>query len=304
MNAIAARSTFQESSSYTQIETRFDEEFGVLWGYMNPTPRPTFNATLLNEAREFGRRIRDAGGTIEVAGKQHTVHYAIEASRVPGIYNLGGDLELFKTAIARQDKAALLKYGEACIDNVYAWSTSFGVPLTSIALVQGDAMGGGFESALSANVLVAEESARMGFPEILFNLFPGMGAYSLLLRKVGRRTTEEMISSGNIYTARQLYDMGIVDVLAADGAGEAAIYGFIKKHSKAQNGRRAIEMTSRTIDPLSYEELLRVVTIWVDAALRLSERDIRMMDRLVRAQTRNAQLEVVSDNVMPLQRTA
>jgi DSF synthase len=98
--------------------------------------------------------------------------------------------------------------------------------------------------------------------------------------------------------------MGVVDVLAADGAGEASVYGFIKKHSKAPNGRRAIEMTSRSIDPLSYEELLRVVAIWVDAALRLSERDMRMMDRLVRAQNRNAQLEVVTDNVMPLQRTA
>jgi DSF synthase len=56
--------------------------------------------------------------------------------------------------------------------------------------------------------LIAEESSRMGFPEVLFNLFPGMGAYSFLQRKVGRRVTEELITSGNTYTARQLYDMG------------------------------------------------------------------------------------------------
>jgi DSF synthase len=49
-----------------------------------------------------------------------------------------------------------------------------------------------------------------------------------------------MITSGAIYSARQLYDMGVVDVLAPDGTGEAAIYGYIRKHAKAANGRRGV----------------------------------------------------------------
>jgi DSF synthase len=142
----------------------------------------------------------------------------------------------------------------------------------------------------------------MGFPEILFNLFPGMGAYSFLARKVGRRMTEEFITSGNMYTGRQLYDMGVVDVLAPDGAGEAAVYGFIRKHAKAANGRRAIERLRHEVEPVSYDELMRVVGVWADAALRLDERDLRMMERLVRAQNRGAQLEVVPATVTPLQR--
>src|SRR5208282_77608 len=120
----------------------------------------------------------------------------------------------------------------------------------------------------------------------LFNLFPGMGAYSFLARKVGRRITEELVTSGNLYTARQLFDLGIVDVLAPDGAGEAAVYSFIRKHARAPNGRRAIEMVRREVEPITYEELMRIVSIWADAALRLSERDIRLMERLVRAQNR------------------
>src|SRR5206468_5862463 len=93
---------------------------------------------------------------------------------------------------------------------------------------------------------------------------------------LGRRSAEELICSGNLYTARQLYDMGVVDVLAPDGAGEAAVYSFIKKHTKAANGRRAIEMVRREIEPVTREELMRVVEIWADAALRLTERDLRM----------------------------
>lgn len=303
MNAVA-EVRFFEQAQFTQIETRFDPEYGVLWGFMNPKPSPTFNPQLLAEACDFAMSITKAGGLIWDAGQQHVINYVIEASKVPGVYNLGGDLAFFRDAITRHDREMLLGYGRSCIDNVYAWATCFAQPLTTIALVQGDAMGGGLESALSATVLVAEESARMGFPEILFNLFPGMGAYSLLRRKVGRRITEEMIYSGALYTGRQLYDLGIVDVLAPDGAGEAAVYSYIKKHVKGANGRRAMELASREIAPINYDELLRVVNIWVDAALRLTERDLRMMERLVRAQSKGAQIEVVSSNITQLQRAS
>src|SRR5207248_9216775 len=199
----------------------------------------------------------------------------------------------------------LMEYGRRCIDNMYPWSRNLDLPLTTVALVEGDALGGGFECALSASVLVAEESVRMGFPEILFNLFPGMGAYSFLARKVGRRITDELVTGGNMYTARQLYDLGVVDVLAPDGLGEAAVYSFVRKHARTPNGRRALEMVRREVEPVTHEELMRVVNIWADAALRLSERDLRLMERLVRAQSRSADLLLVDDaptaTVTPLQ---
>ena len=273
-------------TQFSQVEVRFDQEYGVIWGLMDPKPRSTFNTQLLSQLRGYIASITDPGGYVLQKGKEHRIDYAVIASKVPGIFNLGGDLVLFRDAIDRGDRALLLNYGEQCIDNLYPWSRNCDLPLTTIALVQGDALGGGFECALSSSVLIAEESSRMGFPEIIFNLFPGMGAYSFLLRKVGRRVTEELITSGNTYTARQLYDMGVVDVLAPDGAGEAALYGFIRKHAKSANGRRAIEQARQDISPIAREELIRIVGIWADAALRLSDRDIRMMDRLVRAQNK------------------
>ena len=54
-------------------------------------------------------------------------------------------------------------------------------------------MGGGFEAALAGNVLVAERGTRLGFPEVLFGLFPGMGAYTLLRRRVDAVTAEKII---------------------------------------------------------------------------------------------------------------
>ena len=310
MNAIAeSRNTSAEIRDlplpqFEQLDLRFDADSAVMWHFMKPRSRPVFNLDLLADLRTFHATIAERGGRVWENGKQHQIGYLVLGSRAPGVYNLGGDLSLFRDAIISGSRESLVGYGKKCIDNMYPWSRNLELPLTTIAMVEGDALGGGFECALSASVLVAEESARMGFPEVLFNLFPGMGAYSFLSRKIGRRATEELITSGNIYTARQLYDLGVVDVLAPDGAAEAAVHGFIRKHAKAANGRRALELVRREIEPVTYEELLKVVEIWADAALRLTERDLRMMDRLVRAQTKNVDLELVASNVTPLQRSA
>ena len=102
-----------------------------------------------------------------------------------------------------------------------------------------------------------------------------MGAYSFLSRKVGRRVTEDLITSGKIYSARELYDLGVVDVITPTGTGEAAVESFVRKHARSGNGRRGIEAIARETNPLKHEELVRVVELWADAALKLSERDMR-----------------------------
>lgn len=269
------------------VETRLDPDPGVYWAYMKSPARPWFTPALLADLTRYVDSIQDGAGCFSDQDDEScTVRYAVIASRVPGVFSLGGDLELFKGAIARRERTALVHYGRQCVDTLYRWWLNCELPLTTISLVQGDALGGGFECALASSFVVAEESARMGFPEVLFNLFPGMGAYSFLIRKIGRKLTEELISSGTTYSARQLHDMGVVDVVAAEGSGEAAVAAFIATHSRSSNGRRGIEAVAREIQPLKHEELIKVVDIWADAALRLGDRDIKLMDRLLRAQTR------------------
>ena len=94
-------------------------------------------------------------------------------------------------------------------------------------------------------------------------------------RKVGRRIAEELITSGAVYTARQLFDMGVVDVITAEGTGEAAVYAYIRKHAKSGNGRRAFERARAEVSPVTREELVRVVEVWADAALEIQDRDLR-----------------------------
>jgi DSF synthase len=271
--------------TYSEVEYEFEPATGTVWGYMNQRGNPCFNLGLLKDLRSFGGDLTANSGHVDFDGAMHKANYYVAGSRVPGVFNLGGDLALFLLLIRTRDRDALSHYAKLCIDNIHARVQNYFCPnLTTISLVQGDALGGGFETALSSDVLVAEESAVMGLPEILFNLFPGMGAYSLLARRIGARGAEELILSGKLLPATRLYEMGVVDVLAKDGEGEATVQDWIAKNARRRNGYQAVMRVRQQVNPITREELDAVVETWVDCALRLEERDTRMMSRVVRAQ--------------------
>lgn len=222
----------------------------------------------------------------QIGAGQDPIQYLVFGSNGPGVYNLGGDIVFFADRIRAGDRAAMHAYAHLCIDVIHGNYTAFQMPIVTIALVQGDALGGGFEDALSHDVLVAERSARLGLPEILFNLFPGMGAYSFLSRRIGALATEKMIMSGNLYTGAELHDMGVVDVLAEDGQGEAAVRDYIDRNARKFNAQHAMFRTRRQVNPITVEELRNVVDIWVETAMSVTEPDLRKMERLAQAQKR------------------
>lgn len=265
-------------SRYSYLNTYFDEKYKIAWGYMHAKPRPCFTPTLLGELQDWVTNIS--------AQQKQDIRFAVLASDVPGVYNLGGDLDLFRGLIQKKDRTGLFNYAKSCIDGLYIKMKNFHRDITHITLVQGDALGGGFECALAGDILIAERSSKMGFPEVLFNLFPGMGAYSILSRKLDSAQAERMILSGKLYNAEELYEMGIVDVLANDGQGEAAVYDYVRKESRASNGYRAFRAAKNSLNPVTYEELMTITGIWVDAALQLKERDLRMMERLAARQNK------------------
>ncbi len=271
----------------SQYLTEFEPATGTIWGYFQPKGTPCFSLGLLKDIRQHDSALAANGGRVEVGGELQKAHYYVCASRVPRVFNLGGDLALFVLLIKARDREALAHYARLCIDNVHPRIQNYFCPtLTTISLVQGDALGGGFECAMSSDVLVAEESAQLGLPEILFNLFPGMGAVSLLTRRIGLRAAEELILSGKVLPAAKLHEMGIVDVLAKDGQGEAAVAEWIMKNDRRRNGMQALHRTRQQVSPITREELDAIAETWVDAALRIEDRDLKMMSRIVRSQMR------------------
>lgn len=271
--------------SYREIDVQFDPSDGTCWCWMNPTAAPSFTVGMLDELRNHCRDMREVGLRASDPGSGPIKH-SVLASRTPGIFNLGGDLARFTSWIRTRDRERLTAYARACIDVSHDNANGFGGQAISISLVQGDALGGGLESALSSHFVVAERGVKFGLPEILFNLFPGMGAYSLLARKLGAAQARKMLIGGKLYTAEEFYELGLVHVLAEPGDGVAETHRLIGRNLRRHNGLLAIEATARRVDGVSYEELKDVTDIWIEAALCLSDPDLRKMEKLALAQNR------------------
>lgn len=268
-----------------QLRATFDPELGAMWLRWNPRPRPCFNPPLLAACNEYCQFLQDNNGVIQRGERSHKVEFSVLGSDVPGVFNLGGDLDLFTKLIEERNRAGLLEYGMACVEVVFRNYVCYGLPLTTVSLVQGECLGGGFEAALSSQVVIAERSARFGFPEIMFNLFPGMGAVSFVLRRSNKRTADELTGSGNIYSAEDLLQRGIVDMVVDDGEGPAAVRDYLR--TRGRHLRPLFEMRRR-VARLTREELADIVNIWVDFALRINRRDLRLMGHIVARQDRLA----------------
>lgn len=275
----------------THSTVRVDREAGTSTLSMHPSPRPSFNRDLLREIEawrdDLANQVRQ-----EIASKGHaSIRYAVLDSALPDAFNFGGDLNHFIECIEAGDRDALADYAHACIRCTHGFSLGWDVPVISIALVEARAQGGGFEAALAANVLIAEKGTHMGFPEVLFNLFPGMGAYSFLSRKVSPAIAERLILSGNLYEAEELYEMGAVDVLAEPGEGRQVLQDYIRTADKRDNVHGLMRTIRATQNRVPFEELRDITELWVDSAMQLTRRELRTMARLVRAQDRRTEGE-------------
>ncbi|MDZ7747559.1 MAG: crotonase/enoyl-CoA hydratase family protein [Halofilum sp. (in: g-proteobacteria)] len=281
-NLVTFPSTTSHSSAHATV--RVDQEMGASILSMHPSPRPSFTPELLADIEAWRDSVAELGNGRPADGAG--IRYAVLRSDLEGIFNFGGDLQRFVDLIRDGDREGLMDYALACIRCTHAFSRGFGAPVTSIALVQGRAQGGGFEAALAANVLIAERGTRLGFPEVLFNLFPGMGAYSFLSRKVSPSIAERLILSGDLYEAETLYEMGVIDVLAEPGEGEERLRSYIRDADRHDHVHELMQRIRERQNKVPFEELREITEFWVESALRLSGRELRTMERLVRAQDR------------------
>lgn len=224
----------------------------------------------------------------DIAANPGLVRHYVMTSDVPGVFNFGGDLALFVLLIRARDIESLRMYGRRCVDLVWWMETAAQRGVHTTVLVQGDTLGGGLESVMPFHKVIFERSAQAGFPEVLFNLFPGMGAWNFTIRKAGFAVANDMILSGRLYTAEQLHRRGLVDIVVDDGDGEAAVEHVVRMVHPRLRGTLATLQARRMASPITYESLSAIVDLWTETAMSLTDRDLRLMERLARAQVRKA----------------
>ena len=269
---------FTDSARFTQLAGYYEEERRTVWMMLRAQPRPCFNHALIEEIMNLSWLVRQSGFDVD---------FWVTGSVVPDMYNTGGDLRFFVDCIENGRREALRAYARACVDCVHAASRGFDTGAITLSMVEGSALGGGFEAALAHHFLLAQRDARLGFPEIAFNLFPGMGGYSLVARRSGMKLAEELIYKGESHTAEWYEQQGLVDVLFEPGQGYVATRTFIDTLQPKMNGVRAMLRARQRVMQLPRSELMDITEDWVEAAFCLQPKDVAYMQRLVQLQDRH-----------------
>ena len=294
MNVFATPSNIIEllpqQRDYELLRTAEDPASNSLWAFMhanthsrNSDYRACFSPRLIKGIREFQKHTTDRLGLRAVNNDSRLTHLVLASDT--DVFNLGGDLDLFCRLIREGNREHLLNYARQCVEGVYAFYNHLNMcNVHTIALVQGDALGGGFEAALSCQTIVAEEGVGMGLPEVMFDLFPGMGAYSFLCKRIAPKLAEEMMLNGKIYPSEELHKLGVVDVLVPRGEGVQAVHDVIRRNQRISHARAAMNRVRDIAQPVGLAELMQVTEVWVDTAMQLGDKSMRTMERLVRAQ--------------------
>ena len=269
---------FTDTERFTQLSGYYEAERHTVWMMLRAQPRPCFNHALIEEIMNLSWLVRPSGFAVD---------FWVTGSLVPEMYNAGGDLQFFVECIQHGRREALRAYARACVDCVHAASRGFDTGAISLAMVEGSALGGGFEAALAHHFVLAQRDARLGFPEIAFNLFPGMGGYSLVARRSGMKLAEELIYKGESHTAEWYEQHGLVDLLFEPGQSYVSTRTFIDTLRPKLNGVRAMLRARTRVLQLPRSELMDITEDWVDAAFCLEPKDIAYMERLVMLQNRH-----------------
>ncbi len=274
----------QELLSLQELDVLYDDRTATLWTFMNPQGRPSFTPAMLDDFESWQELIDGGFGPGKVP-----LRYLVLGSRSPDVFCYGGDLALFQRLIREGNRDGLVEYGHRCCAILDRNIRTLDIPMLTVGLVQGAALGGGFEALLSFDYIVAERQATFGLPEIMFGLFPGMGAHALLSRKLGSALADRIIVSNETFTAEQMYEMGLVHVLAEPGDGVHAVRDFIKRSDRRHAGLVGSRRAIKQVWKLELAELNRITELWADTALQLREQDLKVMSRLVAAQARVAE---------------
>jgi enoyl-CoA hydratase len=133
------------------------------------------------------------------------------------------------------------------------WRAIAACPKPVIAAVNGFALGGGCELAMTCDIIVAGESAKFGQPEVKIGIIPGGGGTQRFTRAVGKYKAMRYVLTGDLFSAREAFDMGLVSEIAPDAEVE----------------KRALAMAQQIADlsPLAIQQAKESVLRGLDAAL-------------------------------------
>jgi len=266
-----------EHSDSKQITSSYSKTTKCLWLTMASQQRACFNLDML----------LDLNTCFHLNQQKHPNTKAIVlASANPEVFSYGGDLNYVRSLIFKYDRDSLFNYIKLNLDVIFKFASHF--QQLRIAQVTGVALNGGFEVALASDIIIAERQATFGFPESDLSLFPCLGSFYYLSRRVGSARAHQIMSSSTIYTAEELAILGVVDIVVDKGCSTDAVINCINHHQKHSITNNSLKQIANRINQAPYSKLLESCHDWVDNAMALSGNELRKLERIVKLQDKTA----------------
>lgn len=178
-------------------------------------------------------------------------------------FSAGADLrELYERSQAMDEKEAA-KGVRDFLERIHrVLNTIDAAPMTTIAAVHGVVFGGGFELALTCDLIIADKTARFAFPELRLGLIPGFGGIPRLKRDIGNAVVRDLLLTGRSFNATKAQQIGLVSQVVSEGEALRAARATAAQIAKFDRGTSAA--AKQFIKPIPHQELNREIEIFCD----------------------------------------
>jgi enoyl-CoA hydratase/carnithine racemase len=195
-------------------------------------------------------------------------HSLIIRSGLDAGFCAGANLRELYAAIADGKDDSHHQRLAAWLDRIHAVMDRIDMlPLTTVGVVHRVCFGGGFELALTCDILIAEKNARFAFPELRLGIIPGFGGIPRLRRDVGNAVVRDLLITGRTFNAKKAQEVGLVSQVVPEGEGVRAARALTTQQAKYDRDARVA--CKAFMKPLPVAELAAEKAIF----LRLFQND-------------------------------
>jgi enoyl-CoA hydratase len=194
---------------------------------------------------------------------QREAYALIIYSELKSGFCAGADLRELYARSQVMERAAAAKGVREFLERIH-WvlNTIDAAPLTTIAAVHGVTFGGGFELALTCDLIIADKMARFCFPELRLGLIPGFGGIPRLKRDLGNAVVRDLLLTGRSFNASKAQQIGLVSQVVGEGEALRAAQATAAQLKKFD--RATAIVAKRFIKPIPHEELRREIDLFCE----------------------------------------
>ena len=201
--------------------------------------------------------------TKELPELSNGAHALIFHSTMKAGFSAGADLREVYEFWRSMEPAEAARKARGFLERIHhVMNVLDAAPLTTIAAVHGVTFGGGFELALTCDIIIADRMARFCFPELRLGLIPGFGGIPRLKRDLGNAVVRDLLLTGRSFNVMKAQQIGLVSQIA--GEGEALRVARATASQIGKFDRKTAIAAKQFVKPIPYAELKQEVDIFCD----------------------------------------